>query len=112
MDIGDRVMRVSQQKQKNRISHLLASVLSFGLFVYFAYHLLHGDQGYFALKGLEKKLAVAERKYEDKVEQRTALENRVKLLRPDSLDLDLLDERARVVLGFVRPQERVIIERN
>ncbi len=94
------------------ISQFLATALSFGLFVYFAYHLLHGDRGYFALKGLEKKLVVAEAKYAEKKEQRTSLENRVKLLRPDSLDLDLLDERARVVLGFVKPNEKVVIERN
>lgn len=105
-------MRVSQTKQKNRISQFLVTTVSFGLFVYFAYHLLHGDQGYFALKGLEDKLATAEKRHIEKVEQRTSLENRVKLLRPDSLDLDLLDERARVVLGFVKPTEKVIITAN
>ena len=105
-------MRGSTNKAKGTISQFLVTFLSFGLFAYFAYHLLHGDQGYFALKGLEKKLVTAEAKYEDKKEQRTALENRVKLLRPDSLDLDLLDERARVVLGFVKPNEKVVIERN
>lgn len=105
-------MRNVPAKQKNKLSHLSATALSFGLFAYFAYHLLHGDQGYFALKGLEEKLLVAEAKHTEKVEQRTALENRVKLLRPDSLDLDLLDERSRVVLGFVKANEKVIIERN
>jgi hypothetical protein len=32
-------------------------------------------------------------------------------MRPDSLDLDLLDERVRMVLGYVKPEERVIIEK-
>lgn len=93
-------MRV--QKQKQSISQVLGTVLSFSLFLYFAYHLLHGDRGYFANKGLQQKLAAAEAKYDSKVKEREALENRVRLMRPDSLDLDLLDERARVVLGFVR----------
>lgn len=100
-------MRVSEPKGKS-ISRFLVSFLSFWLFFYFAYHLAHGDRGYFALKGLEKKLAAATEKYDRKLEERLALENRVKLLRPDSLDRDMLDERARIVLGFVKPNEKVI----
>ncbi len=92
------------------ISQMLVTFLSFGLFFYFAYHLMHGDRGYFALRGLEDKLAYSEKKLEDKRAERTALENRVKRLRPNSLDLDMLDERARVVLGFVKTDERVILD--
>ena len=97
------------QKNKQSISQKLGTLLSFLLFVYFAYHLLHGDRGYFANKGVQLKLAAAEDKYTAKTEERRSLENRVKLLRPDSLDLDLLDERARVVLGFLKADERVIL---
>lgn len=84
-------------------------MLSFSLFLYFAYHLSHGDRGYFAWKGLQEKLATSQQKYEQKLEERTAIENRVKRMRPDSLDVDMLDERARVVLGFMKPSEKVII---
>lgn len=105
-------MRVSEQRQHKPISQVLATILSFGLFFYFAYHLAHGDRGYFAWKGLQRKMAAAEQKLDEKLAERQAIENRVKLLRPTSLDLDLLDERARTVLGFVRPGERVIIETN
>ena len=34
----------------------------------------------------------------------------VRLLSPDSLDLDLLDERARIVLNFVGDDEFVILD--
>jgi cell division protein FtsB len=105
-------MRVSEQRQHKSISQILATVLSFGLFFYFAYHLMHGDRGYFAWKGLQRKLAAAEQQLDEKLVERQAIENRVRLLRPSSLDLDLLDERARTVLGFVKPEERVIIETN
>lgn len=105
-------MRVIEQKQGKSISQFLASLLSFGLFFYFAYHLAHGDRGYFALKGVEDKLVYTRQKLEDKKTERIALENRVRRMRPASLDLDMLDERARVVLGFVKPEERVIIDRN
>lgn len=102
-------MRASYNRQNRSISQFLASFLSFGLFLYFAYHLMHGDRGYFAWRGLQEKLADGQVRYEQKIVERIALENRVKRLRPDSLDPDLLDERARVVLGFVRPEEKVII---
>ncbi len=104
-------MRVSEPKKRS-VSQFLVTSLSFLLFFYFAYHLTHGDRGYFAWKGLEKKLAAAEDNYDRKLAEREALENRVKLLRPDSLDLDMLDERARVVLGFVKPEDKVIINTN
>ncbi len=104
-------MRVSEPKKRS-VSQFLVTSISFLLFFYFAYHLTHGYRGYFAWKGLEKKLAAAEDNYDRKLAEREALENRVKLLRPDSLDLDMLDERARVVLGFVKPEEKVIITAN
>ena len=104
-------MRVSEPKKRS-VSQFLVTSLCFLLFFYFAYHLAHGDRGYFAWKGLEKKLAAAEDNYDRKLAEREALENRVKLLRPDSLDLDMLDERARVVLGFVKPDEKVVINTN
>jgi cell division protein FtsB len=105
-------MRVLPAKSRFSISQCLTTVLTFGLFMYFAYHLVHGDRGYFAWKGLQEKLAFNETKYDHKLEERMGLENRVKRLRPDSLDLDVLDERARIVLGFVRPDERVVITSN
>lgn len=105
-------MRVSEQRQHKSISQFLATFISFGLCFYFAYHLAHGDRGYFAWKGLQQKLTSAETQYDQKLAERQALENRVKLLRPDSLDLDMLDERARLVLGFVKPDERVIATQN
>ena len=102
---------MSRQKPKSpkSISQLLATFLSFGLFLYFGYHLSHGDHGYFAWKGLQEKIVQRQEKYDQKMQERVALENRVKRMRPNSLDVDMLDERARVVLGFVKPGEKVII---
>lgn len=104
-------MRGLNNKNNRSISQFLATFASCGLFLYFAYHLVHGDRGYFAWKGLEEKLKIAESTYEKTLAERKALENRVKMLRPDSIDLDLLDERARAVLGFVKPSEVVILEK-
>ena len=105
-------MSKRRKTKKISISRWVANTLSFGLFIYFAYHLVHGEKGYFAYRGLQQKMIVAEHQLEDKKQERIALENRVKRLRPESLDLDMLDERARVVLGFAKPNEFVVIEAN
>ena len=39
--------------------------------------------------------------------ERLEIENRAKLLRPGSLDKDMLDEKARNILGVVLPNEQV-----
>ena len=104
-------MKALPKNNRNIISQMLATVLSFGLFAYFCFHLMHGDMGYFALRGVDQKLAETQDKYDHMLAEHTTLENRVKLLRPASLSLDMLDERARVVLGFARPEEREILEK-
>lgn len=103
-------MEVRSLKLSTSISQVLATCISLGLFAYFLYHLMHGDRGYFALKGVEEKLKQTQALYDQKLKERTELENRVKMLRPKSIDEDLLDERARAVLGFVHPSEKVIPE--
>jgi cell division protein FtsB len=39
--------------------------------------------------------------------ERLEIENRAKLLRPESLDIDMLDEKARNILGVIAPNEEV-----
>ncbi len=44
-------------------------------------------------------------------EEQEILERRVQLLRPDSLDPDMLEERARKVLNFAKKDEVVIYDK-
>jgi cell division protein FtsB len=104
-------MDVSKTSKNKSVSQFLATFLCFGLFVYFAYHLMHGDRGYFALRGVEDKLEAMQARYMALHAEREGLENRVKMLRPASIDRDLLDERVRIVLGFAGSAERVILDK-
>ena len=47
---------------------------------------------------------------QERREERLLIERRTALLRPDNLDLDTLDERARAVLNLVERDERVILD--
>ena len=77
---------------------------------YFAYHSLKGDHGLNAYLSLTTELAKAEQELVVRREKRQLIEHRANLLRPDNLDLDSLDERARAVLNLMEPDERVILD--
>ena len=75
---------------------------------YFSAQALTGERG--LLNGTERHQALADRRAE-LAELRTTrgeLEARVQGLSPEHLSVDLLEERARVVLGFARPDDYVI----
>lgn len=93
---------------RRQARQILVSLLGMGVIGYFAYHAVEGDRGlrsYFALK---KQIEAARETREVVVEERRAIEKRVAALRPASLDLDMLDERAREVLNLVHEDDFVI----
>ena len=72
-------------------------VLLMCLFSYFSYFAIKGDRGFFKYMYLQEKVAEGEKLQADYDKQYAELAEKVKLLSPNSLDLDLLDERARAV---------------
>ncbi|QDL92406.1 septum formation initiator family protein [Paroceanicella profunda] len=75
---------------------------------YFSFAALQGEYGLtrqIEMHATEEELS---NDLEDMRRERAALENKVHRLSDDFLDLDLLDEQARKVLGFARPDEIVI----
>ena len=79
------------------------------LLIYFAFHLVHGDRGLMAWWQVRHGIAASRAVLSDLDDERATLEHRVNLLRSGSLDLDLLDERARHVLNVGRDDEIVIL---
>lgn len=81
------------------------------LFVcYFLVHSFQGDRGVLAWMHLQKQVTVAEQTVDETRSVRTAYERRISLLRSEQLDADMLDERARIMAGLVRPDEFIVIE--
>ena len=78
------------------------------LILYFGIHALTGDRG--ILSTGERDQALLERQAElaALTQRRTELETRARLLRDESISADLLDERARALLGFADPRDYVI----
>jgi cell division protein FtsB len=85
------------------------TIIGMCLCCYFSYHLLMGDRSYIRLMYLEGQISEAEQKLGVLHAERLAIEENVVRMRPDSLDRDLLEERARIVLGYMRPDEKSVI---
>lgn len=88
---------------------MIGPLMGISLTMYFGYHLLQGDRGWFALKKLETALSEARATHDTVGQEREELQHRVTLLRPETLDPDMLDERARAVLGYVEADDVIIL---
>ncbi|MBL0317925.1 MAG: septum formation initiator family protein [Alphaproteobacteria bacterium] len=96
-------------RRKNKSLQVGLMVLYFLGVGYFSYHALSGDRGALAMVTLGHQLDEAKVKLEKTKTERQQLEHRVSLLRPNSLDLDVLDEQTRSQLGLARDDEMVIL---
>ncbi|GEO82725.1 septum formation initiator [Pararhodospirillum oryzae] len=76
--------------------------------VYFGYHAVQGDRGVLALARLNREIDEAHTQLDKLKAEEESLQARVTRLSPESLDPDLLDERARTMLNRVRPDEVII----
>jgi len=64
------------------------------------------------LFSLERQISSIEQEYNTLSNKRSALEEKVVMMRPGSIDRDLLEERARAVLGYRSEDEAVLILQN
>jgi cell division protein FtsB len=90
---------------------ILIAVLATGTISYFGWHAHHGNYGIFARERLDVRVAELARELADVRAERQAMERRVSLLKAQSLDPDILEERARESLGLAHPNDVVILQR-
>jgi cell division protein FtsB len=91
-----------------RLKSLAAQLVGACIAGYFVYHAVQGDRGILAWLRVSQQLEEAQQALADTAAERAALEQRVSLLSNSSLDLDMLEERARVMLNFSNPDDMVI----
>jgi cell division protein FtsB len=76
---------------------------------YFAFHAYHGNHGIMASRAFEQEAAQLERERNELRAEREVWERRIALLKPESLDPDLVDELARRDLFFAHPSDLVVL---
>jgi cell division protein FtsB len=78
---------------------------------YFMFHAQHGARGLDARDTLQEQLGKAEAEFAELLAERRSWEQRVSLMRDDSVDRDLLEEHARDALGRVHKNDVIVMGR-
>ena len=93
-----------------RIRKIIVITLFFILFFYFLYNILSGDRGIIALFKLSERHKALQEEVVILEEEKKILQGKVNRMKPESLDLDLLE--ARKNLGYAKKNETIYIEEN
>ncbi|GHU16546.1 hypothetical protein FACS189472_01830 [Alphaproteobacteria bacterium] len=97
----------------NLLSRNLKSVASNAVWIcivgYFLFHIFSGARGAVSWAKLSYESDRLERELLSLKEENAFLENKIKLIRDDNLDLDLLEEQARNLLGMTNENDLVIL---
>ncbi len=91
-----------------RPRQILAPVIFATVFGYFGYHLVNGDRGLLAMVHLQRETQVALQNLAEAETTRKIWERRVSELRNPSLDPDMIDERARILLNYARKDDLIV----
>ncbi len=99
---------LQQGKTGSAIGSVVVFITAFGLTVYFVFAAVQGDFGHFRRVQIEADEQALKVQLAQLHADQTTLQNRTRRLSDTYLDLDLLDERARKVLGMARGDEILI----
>lgn len=96
--------------RRNNIKLSKTSILNILMLMtlsYFVFHSIYGNRGVLAYFRLQAELEKSHFTLAQLRAERLEVENRTKLLRPGSLDQDMLDEKVRSVLGLSQDNEKI-----
>ena len=97
-------------RRRRAILTAIGLYLFAALFIgYFAVNAFTGRHGLRAQQDLEQQMASMQTELAGLKAERAGLERRVALLRSDRIDPDMLDERARALVGYVDPRDLVLL---
>ncbi len=95
---------------KNYLKSSSLMLLAIFIGVYFTFYAVNGERGIIRYMALRQEIGEAQKIAASYRQQRTSLEEKVKHLSNSSLDLDLLEERARIVLNMAAHDEFIILD--
>ena len=98
----------TRQRKQSKLKPLLPPAACVLVVAYFAHHAVEGEFGLSALERLDAQEKSLQEELAALVAARERMEARVALMRPESLDRDMVDERARQALNLAHPHDVVI----
>jgi len=99
---------MSNSRKRPAWGGMLYFSLAFTLGTYFTFAAVQGDQGLFRRIQIEAETQALRAEHARLAAELAEMRNKTRRLSDDYLDLDLLDEQARSVLGLIRADEIVI----
>lgn len=98
----------TRTRRRSPLKRLALPALLLALTAWFAWQAGRGDYGTHSRREFRQTLAALTAEHARLLAERETLEARVARLRPEALDADLLDERARAKLNLARSEELVV----
>ena len=95
---------------RRRLRHLLAPLFWLVLTFYFGYHAINGERGLRRLFELKQEIQIASQVAEEIALRRAEMEQKVRQLSPQSIDVDMLEESARTLLNMGQDGDYVILD--
>jgi cell division protein FtsB len=92
----------------DRLQSYIPTALLFALIFYFGIQAMIGPRGFLLIRTRNETLRAETLQLNQLRGEREDLETRARLLRDQSLSADLLEERARYLLGVADPRDYVI----
>jgi cell division protein FtsB len=96
---------VTRRRLRSFLNTLGLYVTAALLVGYFAVNAYSGNHGLKAKQDLDRQMAALSTELNQLQVERAQWQRRVDLLKPENIDPDMLDERARALLDYVSPDE-------
>ncbi len=100
---------VSRRKLRTVLTTLGLYAGSAVVIAYFFANAYSGNHGLRAQQDLDQQSAALHEELSELKKERTGWERRVKLLKSDSIDPDMLDERVRAELNYLDPRDLTLM---
>lgn len=100
---------VSRRRIHGILTALALYVVAAAMIGYFGVHAFSGQRGLHARHEIDQQMAELSAELERLKAERAQWERKVALLRPDAIDPDMLDERARTLLNLAHPHDLVLM---
>ena len=100
---------VSHRRRRTILTVLGLYIFAAAFIGYFGVNAFTGNHGLRAQADLDQQMAAMQQELAQLKAERSVWERRVALLRADRLDPDMLDERARALLGLADPRDLTLL---
>jgi len=102
---------VSHRRRRAILTVIGLYIFAAAFIGYFGVNAFTGNHGLRAQQDLDQQMASMQQELAEVKAERASWERRVGLLRSDRLDPDMLDERARSLLGLADPRDLILLIR-